>query len=131
MSTIQFTPGTVYDVEHLRPFDLELAKAGHPLATDGGNAVRLFRMHSEIGYIWDWWNPRFKKWAHLSDSETCLPDWLRLAPLAIKDGRGLHAGDEIEVAVWDDEACEKKSWEATTANVGTAIWTNWRWPQKD
>lgn len=93
---IRFEPGTVIAKEHLRPFDLELAKAGHPLATYDGKEVRLFRVRSQHHFSWDVWAESGPSWDNDYGNEEWAKTYLRLAPLAIKDGRPLHVGDEIE-----------------------------------
>lgn len=140
---IRFEPGTVYDVAHLRPFDLELAKVGHPLAYEYefdskrvGVSVRHFRMMSEKLVTFDAWIPDETMWRGGGFSDARLPDiFLRLAPLSTKDGRGLHVGDEIEVylgrkngeAIWDRELIVAH--DRGTALLIKSGYETWRWPE--
>ena len=91
MTYIPYYEGKVYDTAHLRPFNLDLAKAGHPLATYQGEEIRLLR-DMDSAWRFDVW--RDSKWTARTAEDL---NWtLRLAPLAVKDGRPLHVGDVIE-----------------------------------
>ncbi len=130
---ITFELGTTYPIEHLRPFDLELAKAGHPLAMVNGHAVRAFRAQGDNCFAFDWWNGA-AKWLQTENAQHTLCFNLRLAPLAVRDGRPLHVGDEIEVRH------ATKGWLISSANltdyhVGLYRYVfqdngqlAWRWP---
>jgi len=94
---IPHTIGKVYDVAHLRPFDLELAKQGHPCVTFQGETIRLLR-DMDGAWRFDVW--RDGKWTARTTEDL---EWtLRLAPLAIKNNprtgkdEPLHVGDVIE-----------------------------------
>jgi len=98
MNYIPYREGKVYDKAHLRPFDLDLAKQGHSLALSSGAEIRLFR-ETRIGiYGFDYWLPNFG-WSSTGwyNDINDLNLYLRLAPLAVRDGRPLHVGDVIEV----------------------------------
>lgn len=127
---IRFEPGTVYDVAHLRPFDLELAKAGNPLATYDGKEVRLFRVRSQRHFSWDVWAESGPSWDNDYGNEEWAKTHLRLAPLAIKDGRGLHVGDEIEMGrsldYWDKTIVTSFQEGMALANADEC----WRWPKE-
>jgi hypothetical protein len=105
MNFIEPKIGKVYDPAHLRPFDLDLAKQGHPCASQHGETIRLLRGSADIFY-WDKWIEDSDFWAHqqgeiecVQGELECVLDTLRLAPLAVKDGKPLHVGDVIEVKV--------------------------------
>jgi hypothetical protein len=102
---IQFEQGCVYDVAHLKPFDLQLALSGHPLAAKGGEAVRFCRNMNHNMTYWDCWIDELNLWRVDWDFTHCVSSKLRLAPLGVKDGRALHVGDEIEMGrsldCWD------------------------------
>ncbi|MGL4230406.1 MAG: hypothetical protein ACRDAM_02285 [Casimicrobium sp.] len=138
--TIHFTPGTVYDVAHLREFDLELALQGHPLATFRGQSVRAFRAMTSGDlplYALDIWdcNAIDKEWSCSGHAIPALQleGFLRLAPLAVKNGRPLHVGDEIK---WAHES-EPENWRTMHAGLAglaaieaTSGRIQWRWPER-
>lgn len=81
MNYIEYEDGEVYNLEHLKPFDLDLAKQGHPLATDDGYSVRLFRQRDKEGteYAMDIFQQGV--WCHERVRAGRLALSLRLAPL--------------------------------------------------
>lgn len=99
---IEYHEGKVYDTAHLRPFDRKWAKAGHPLAwRDGGEVSHIFpyrkiQVRTEICVVrhWDLASNFWATHGLVKSMESCK---LRLAPLAIKDGRALHVGDEYQI----------------------------------
>lgn len=124
---IEFTPGTVYDVKHLRPFDPELAKQGHPLATSDGEEVRHFRIAHLDCFLWDIWSEGDATWQDANIGTTDrLSRYLRIAPIAIRDGRPLHVGDVIEFA--GEWGLGLTFWRgiATIQNVEESM-GRWRW----
>lgn len=132
---IEFEPGTVYDVSHLRPFDMELAKAGHPLADRFGRAVRCVRYCNKNGLRFDYWDEYAPMWmADYTELGNCAHH-LRLAPLALKDDRALHVGDTIElVQFFHDEAGEEKRYAETVVDAElveglSSGQFDWRWPK--
>lgn len=128
----QFEPGTVYDVAHLKPFDMKLALAGHPLASRRCESIRLFRSMSSNRHNFDYWDADDRSWIsqfNLPIERLALE--LRLAPLAVKDGRALHVGDSIEIKsqpfgrLWQSSIVDNRSdvsrdWSAR----------DWRWPKE-
>lgn len=128
--TIKFEPGQVYDVAHLRPFDLELALQGHPLATAKGEGVRAFRVYHHGGVSFDYWREGAFAggWLPAGTIEPAnTPIILRLAPLAVKDGRALHVGDEIDIMLiefWRQHIITARS----AINFFPAA-RAWRWPE--
>ena len=107
---IPYTQGKQYDPAHLRPFDLALAKQGHPLADDRGCEIRLFRdLHGDdnvFGY--DSWEQNLNHPTWFASNivmKIALSKRVRLAPLAIKhdprtgEDEPLHVGDVLEFAV--------------------------------
>jgi hypothetical protein len=128
---IQFEQGCTYDVAHLKPFDLQLALSGHPLAAKGGNAVRCFRkMGEECGapvFGFDVW--RETLWSDTAFYETGLTDELRLAPLEVRHDKPLHVGDEIEIflgwaKVWQRQKFHPTSYQSQDWRL------DWRWPKE-
>ncbi len=90
--------GKMYDLDDLRPFKLGLAQEGHPCALRAGNEIRLLRQ-ADGRWVWDSWRQlqSGKPWWEYGGCDfQLLESRLRLAPLAIKDGRPLHIGDTIE-----------------------------------
>ena len=143
---IPHTTGKVYDVAHLRPFDLDLAKQGHPLATNEGPSVRLFRESATFEqtafYLWDEWgdpkeNDGYAIWRLSGDGENAyeVGKRLRLAPLAIKhDPRTskdepLHVDDVIEIKGSPNYG---EPWLPHIVGAGSLIGksddNSWRWP---
>jgi hypothetical protein len=96
----EYKEGKVYDPAHLRPFSLDLAKRGHPLATKIGEDVRLLREQCEDFYAYDLYCtfPIPKQWMSVLDNVHQIENNLRIAPLDVKDGKPLHVGDVIEIA---------------------------------
>jgi hypothetical protein len=91
---IEYKEGKVYDPAHLKPFDLDLAKAGHPLANfDGTEVSHLFESISADVYSYRGWSKAAGQHYLNTESITLISERLYLAPLAIKDGRPLHVGD--------------------------------------
>ncbi len=120
---IKFEPGQVYDVAHLRPFDLDMALEGHPLATHDGGGVRLFRETSADGLAWDQWSRYLNAWVCEFEPNEFAEGMLCLAPLAVKDGRPLHVGDQIVELL-------RHRWVATVATLGVLDdLTQWSWPE--
>lgn len=140
MNYIEYKEGTVYDPAHLRPFNLELAKQGHPLATIGGAEVRCFRAMSTLeekkGFrtsdFWmaDSWDVATSHWFSCGNFDL---NRLRLAPLDVKDGRALHVGDVIEARNNHYDRTQLRDYERikiTDDNmriVNSKMW-DWRWP---
>jgi hypothetical protein len=128
--------GKTYPVEHLRTAEsieqlCEYVDAGHPIATYKGKKIRLLRsMGNAINYSYD--QEEEKCW---SDSFCLSFDLLRivkLAPLAYRNGRPLHVGDEIKVlrdnfgkTVPKYEPCKACCAHATTFNRGECA-QEWR-----
>jgi hypothetical protein len=129
---IQFEQGCVYDVAHLRPFNLELALQGHPLALRSGEQVRLFRDMNGFYFALDYWADDFGCWAHLEVRKKGIDDLLRLAPLAVKDGRPLHVEDEIETFYMTDHNAYDYEPNIMTFDRFKEVQTPlmWRWPVK-
>jgi hypothetical protein len=128
--SIKFEPGRVYDVAHLRPFDLELALAGHPICTPSGYSARLFRALYNQKYSYDYWTG--KGW--MLSGEQCDGSALlnlRLAPLAVKDGRALHVGDEIKVfgSTWMRWARVTLDFYNWVKVLHLQVTMQWRWPE--
>jgi hypothetical protein len=125
---IEHKEGKVYDVAHLRSFDLELAKAGNPICTELGQEVRLLRVVAGL-WAYDRWHKGSNSkggWESVSHQEEIwLKDNLHLAPLAVRDGRPLHVGDVIEVPSINLTRT------ATGKDIGKD-WINpyWRWPEE-
>lgn len=130
---IQFEPGCVYDVAHLRPFNLELALQGHPLALPDGSSVRHLRKMSDSYYSYDRWYEDTSSWFCTRDIYCMrLEDSLRLTPLAVKDGRPLHVGDEIEFRRDPHDQWATKRPECWVFSVWQrpSFGFEWRWPVK-
>ncbi len=131
---IRFEPGTVYDVAHLKPFDLPLALAGHPLATKHGRSVRHLRQMDNgdrIIFGFDEWDE--PGWIADCYFLPKLAQYLRLAPLCVRDGRPLHVRDEIEVSiVVSGGGCEWTKIGATIKGHLSGFYKDhsdqWRWP---
>jgi hypothetical protein len=130
---IEFTPGTVFNQKDLREFDLEKALQGHPLAClydEQPVSVQAVRRLSEYSLGFDYWHPQLGCWQTAQGLPNMLAQHLRLAPLAEKDGRPLHVGDQIEVFHkdwfrWAKVAMNFDNPELLTAN---GDW-QWRWPE--
>lgn len=100
-------------LDHLRPFDLELAKQGHPMAWEDGCEVSYYFQGRAgmVDTVWLWRN-FYQHWTERGMYDGCK-DSLRLAPLAIKDGKPLHIGDVVNVLFANNQ------WLATTVAVGS------------
>lgn len=147
MTYIPHTIGKVYDVAHLRPFDLELARAGHPVAVHNGDEVsHIFIDQDEISATFRHWQ-KFRLhgcWLYhsLPYHKNSVGKYLRLAPLAIKhDPRTgkdepLHVGDVIEYE--HDEYSQSGDFVNVKVELTNSkpidYWDaflkfgNWRWP---
>jgi hypothetical protein len=133
MNYIEPKEGKVHDPAHLRPFDIELAKQGHPICTVSGREVRLLREASKL-WSYDEWYAGIGDGGYwgtcIHQKETYFANNLRLAPLAVKDGKPLHVGDVIEICANVD------NWVAVPYmehhNTEDYLrWVNdyeWRWP---
>jgi hypothetical protein len=102
--------GTTYPSEHLRDAAsieqlCEYVDAGHPIAVARGYEVRLLRTMNKhsINYSYDCYNDGH--WVHGLCLCYDLLDTIKLAPLAYKEGRPLHVGDEIIVIF---ASCEER-----------------------
>lgn len=101
--SLKFVPGTTYDISHLRPLPdnwQELVDAGHPLADIFGGEVRHLRRTSDEQYAFDYWYEHYPvefDWnVSFRLTEDAVTSLIRLAPIAVKDGKPLHLGDLIE-----------------------------------
>ena len=115
-----YTQGKQYDPAHLRPFDLELAKAGHPLAWSINSCeVRyLAQSYADDDRWFDFshYEPHEAVWINRTRSALEVQQSLCRAPLAIKHNprtgkdEPLHVGDVIEVQKskdnWVSARCE-------------------------
>jgi len=138
MNYIEYKAGVVYDPAHLRPFNLELAKQGHPICTVSGREVRLLREASKL-WAYDEWYAGIGDggyWGTCThQKETYFANNLRLAPLDVKDGKPLHVGDVIEYFCrWNGngyyEVDDPKCWTKTKARLpfDIPLLEAWRWP---
>ena len=97
MSTrsIKFVEGLQWPVEHLRdlPEDWEeLYEAGHPISNRDGREVRLICKTYDCHYCGALWGIG-NNWTPVLFAR----EGIKLAPLAVIDGRPVHIGDEIEM----------------------------------
>ena len=132
---IEHKEGKVYDVAHLRSFDLELAKAGNPICTELGQEVRLLRVVAGL-WAYDRWHKGSNGkggWESVSHQEEIwLKDNLHLAPLAVKDGKPLHYLDHVE-RFYQQNEYHRVRWDRTqVGDIGFGFWAKnpdkWRWP---
>jgi hypothetical protein len=128
---IEYTEGKVYDVAHLRPFNLELAKCGHPLAWRDGIEIS-FMSETSLNFFWvSVWDESIKKWQDDCDYLQELSKRIRLAPLSIKDGKPLHVGDLVE---WHGAMGDIAPWRkgiVSLKNINVILDEfryRWRWP---
>jgi hypothetical protein len=95
--------------------------AGHPIATDAGYAVRLLRFYGEQKpYGWKQYHLDYfdgKHWHNNQCSEGNLLDYIKLAPLAYRNGRPLHVGDRIQI-----EDMFKRPWVDLTVTAASIRW---------
>jgi hypothetical protein len=134
MTFISYTQGKVYDPAHLRPFDLGLAKQWHPICTVSGREVRLLREASKL-WAYDEWYAGIGEGGYwgtcIHQKETYFENNLRLAPLAVKDGKPLHVGDWIEEnysqPLDEEPSCELPIW-ASPKPAYIGLNYEWRWP---
>ena len=142
MNCIEPTIGTVYDPAHLHQAKsveelLSLARQGHPLAWHNGNEVSHIFFNgisdsdvlTSIGVGVRVWNKDEKLWHTPRELDSL--DYLRLAPLAVKDGKPLHVGDVIEEnysqPLDEEPSCELPIWTSPKpAYIGLEY--EWRWP---
>lgn len=132
---IEFKPGQVYNPEHLRPFNLQLALQGHPLASVNGFSVRYLRLSEADWFMWDAWAEKSCRWLSFEAPTVFAGDSLRLAPLAIKDDRPLHVRDEIEWRAsiahpWQSRNVGPSEAAAPWDYVRTYYGRDWRWPKE-
>jgi hypothetical protein len=94
--------GKTYPVADLRTAKsidqlCEYVDAGHPIATNYGSEARLFHKASKL--IWRLEFYERKSWClSCGFYEGELLDGIKLAPLAYRNGRPLHVGDEISTS---------------------------------
>ena len=133
---IQFEQGCTYDVAHLKPFDLQLALSGHPLASRRGESIRLFRSMSSDRYNFDYWDADDRSWISQFNLPTeRLALELRLAPLAVKDGKPLHVGDEVELCIPGKRSPQSEwaiEWRKHVVSLGSlpTVLQGWQWPKE-
>lgn len=133
MKYIEYKEGTVYDPAHLRPFGLELAKQGHPVAKMNGNVSGLEVSHmfqndsDSTGFNVIYWNTF---WQLTYTPFKSLDKYLRLAPLAVKDGKPLHVGDVIEIFNFDVDKYVVKTIKSVAVwrRLRLDLTDDWRWP---
>jgi hypothetical protein len=95
--------------------------AGHPIATSDGEEVRLFRSIFG-GFFYDAFS--LNGWLEIrKTSKNSLLSHIKLAPLAYRNGRPLHVGDEICI-FWGGEWRPKRT--ITLSNFSRAIVESWR-----
>ena len=140
MNYIEYKEGKLYNPAHLRPFSLELAKQGHPLASLDGHEVSHMFEPIDSFYAIRYWHPCKKYWYIERTNKKDLTVFLRLAPLAVKkDATGklkpLHVGDVIEIYRIPQDGRKSCKWEKCKAVVAHATILNrkdgaldWRWP---
>jgi hypothetical protein len=76
----------------------EYVDAGHPIATDFGLDVRLLRRESKNNTFFNLDSLNSAgDWISCGLEQHFLIKRIKLAPLAYKNGRPLHIGDEIEL----------------------------------
>ena len=147
---MNFIPGKTYDPAHLRqpPENWEeLVDAGHPLATARGKAIMhlrpMFKGYGVTVYGYDiWmddlgeWEPSNKGITNVSGLLDHVRERLRLAPIAVKDGKPLHIWDDIDFDfAGGGDAHRMHDWRLVTISTGKpfikSILENdsrWRWP---
>lgn len=126
------------DVTHVRPFDKNLVEQGHPIcfvsSTGYAYPIRSLRMMDEKNVAFDVFSPQRFAWYAVS---SCRFDDLAnsgkycLAPLAVKDGRPLHVGDEISVfrEEWLGGSDRVKlSFDFWQEKLALSSFWQWRWP---
>jgi hypothetical protein len=137
MNYIEYKAGKVYAPAHLRQAKsveelLALARQGHPLAwTHNGGEINLIIEVRPKSYVFSCWDDLLSMWVMRPRGEKKLMKYLRLAPLAVKDGRPLHVGDVIEEnysqPLGEEPSCEIPIWTSPKpAYVGLQY--EWRWP---
>jgi hypothetical protein len=99
--------GKTYPVEHLRTAEsieqlCEYVDAGHPIANFEGGEARLLRVEIKSFYYVDAWQGEC--FISCGLDRHFLLDRIKLAPLAYRNGRPLHVGDDIEILYGTDES---------------------------
>ena len=141
MNYIEYKEGKVYDPAHLRQAKsveelLLLARQGHPICTTSGREVRLLREASKL-WAYDEWFVGIGEdgyWGTcIHQKETYFTNNLRLAPIAVKDGKSLHVGDVIEIVnPYYEHFSDPVTFSShimVESDIGSD-WgrINWRWP---
>ena len=144
---MNFIPGKTYDPAHLRqpPENWEeLVDAGHPLATARGKAIMhlrpMFKGYGVTVYGYDIWMDDLGEWEpsntglkKVSGRLDHVRERLRLAPIAVKDGKPLHLGDFVQLRDTDSG-----NW-LFTIQLNRDFYTarrilsgnDWRWPVEE
>lgn len=135
MNYIEYKEGKLYDPAHLRPFDLALAKQGHPLAWAINNCGVRYLAQNDTDERWfdfSHYEPNEQIWVNRQRNSSELQSNLRLAPLAVKDGKPLHYLDHVERFYQQNEYHHVR-WDRTqVGDIGFGFWAKnpdkWRWP---
>lgn len=91
--------GKTYPVEHLRTAEsieqlCAYVDAGHPIAWVDGGEAKLLQKHDER---FNCYRAIKEDWQHQTIRIDTLTHFVKLAPIAYRNGRQLHVGDVIEV----------------------------------
>lgn len=91
----------VYDLRDAESIEqlCEYVDAGHPIANCEGDSVMLFCKTDVNRFTFFEWHKHkiltITSWLLWDNSEKNILDYIKLAPLAYRNGRPLHVGDEI------------------------------------
>jgi hypothetical protein len=93
--------GKTYPVSDLRTAKsieqlCEYVDAGHPIAYFDGFYAGVFRRFNGV-YAFDFYNQNMQGLANDWHEPKFILDYIKLAPLACRNGRPMHVGDEIVV----------------------------------
>jgi hypothetical protein len=123
--------GKTYLVEHLRMAEsikqlCEYVDAGHPIATAKGEEGFYFRKKNDK-FVYDYISSNHGEWADGYHPESVILERVKLAPLAYRNGRPLHVGNEIcrqyPAGAW----CDKQKFELEgLPYLDNLLARNWR-----
>ncbi len=95
--------GKTYPVEDLRTAEsveqlCDYVDAGHPIANQLGQAVKLFCRQSKEAFIWVAYCDEYAFMDTYAAYDSKVLGLIKLAPIAYRDGYPLHAGARLMVA---------------------------------
>jgi hypothetical protein len=121
--------GKTYPVGDLRTAEsieqlCEYVDAGHPIADKEGREAKSFCRQSQQAFLWLCFNEDIGFLDTNGAYDYRILELIKLAPLAYRNGRPLHVGDEI--AIKNAQPFEKNQWvKKIVLLTKTTLASNW------